>query len=63
MPMKSTVYYIPIRVLLDLDKLIHIWIRKTKTQPYLYWMEPFPAKILTIFLDKNPEHFEYNAIN
>ena len=46
--MKSTVYYIPTRFLLDLDdKLIHIWIRKPKN-PKLTVLEPFPAK-------KNPK--------
>ena len=67
MPMKSTVYYIPIRFLLDLDKLIHIWIRKTE-KPNLIctgWNHFQLKKIVNFdyFLDKNPEHFEYNAIN
>ena len=49
MPMKSTVYNIPIRFLLDLDdKLIHIWIRKPKN-PKLTVLEPFPAKKILNF--------------
>ena len=46
--MKSTVYYIPIRFLLDLDdKLIHIWIRKTE-KPNLNCTGTIPSK-------KNPK--------